>query len=167
MVSQKISCGHGLKVYANGICRSCYEKMLRLKNPEYAERQRANCRDWTNRNSKKKSDSDKKWRSELSPKRKKELAERARALEKNYDMSMDEYQYLIDLQSGICAICHTHSSRALQVDHNHSDGTIRGLLCGNCNKALGLVHDEPSILRAMVLYLERNGLDMGGPIHDS
>jgi len=39
------SCGHG-RVYALTLCRSCYEKNLRERNPDFAERQRENCRDW-------------------------------------------------------------------------------------------------------------------------
>lgn len=41
-------CGHGL-VYALNLCRSCYEKDLRERNPEFAERQRENCRQWHGR----------------------------------------------------------------------------------------------------------------------
>lgn len=41
-------CGHG-QVYANGLCRSCYEKDLRRRNPDFAARQRKNCYEWHRR----------------------------------------------------------------------------------------------------------------------
>lgn len=39
-------------------------------------------------------------------------------------------------------------------DHDHTTGLLRGVLCGNCNRALGLLQDSPTILRALAQYLE-------------
>lgn len=60
-------------------------------------------------------------------------------------------------QGGVCAICQRPcvSGRALAVDHNHQTGAIRGLLCANCNRALGLLQDSTSVVMSALLYLQK------------
>ncbi len=63
-------------------------------------------------------------------------------------------------QGGLCAICRssrpTHGQeRALQVDHCHASGRIRGLLCRDCNMTLGVMKDDVLRIRALADYLER------------
>ena len=60
-----------------------------------------------------------------------------------------------------CDICNTTENPGGQhnewvIDHNHSTGVVRGLLCAHCNTALGLMRDSPARLRAAANYLERN-----------
>ncbi len=68
-------------------------------------------------------------------------------------------------QDGKCAICRceeespdgtTGRTRELAMDHNHSTGKLRGLLCGACNKAIGMLGDDPAVLRAAITYLEKH-----------
>lgn len=54
-----------------------------------------------------------------------------------------------------CEVC--GSSEKLCIDHNHTTGQIRGILCSGCNSALGLARDDPSILRALADYLDARG----------
>tara|TARA_R100001086_G_scaffold244692_1_gene174766 strand:- start:493 stop:747 length:255 start_codon:yes stop_codon:yes gene_type:complete len=62
-------------------------------------------------------------------------------------------------QRGKCAICgkpeceEKHS--VLHVDHCHTTGDVRGLLCRNCNHVLGLMKDDAALLAAAIAYLER------------
>ncbi|UWZ37863.1 hypothetical protein Drose_06195 [Dactylosporangium roseum] len=70
-------------------------------------------------------------------------------------------------QGGVCAICNQpetkHHSDLLKIDHDRSccsdsrscGKCIRGLLCSNCNRALGLFGDDPTRLRAAAAYLDR------------
>lgn len=61
-------------------------------------------------------------------------------------------------QAGRCAICRglpLNSDRALAVDHNHHTDHIRGLLCENCNRAIGLFEDDPDRLTNAVKYLRK------------
>lgn len=64
-----------------------------------------------------------------------------------YGLTKEEYDHLLHIQGGLCAICLQESKTKLHVDHCHNTGKVRGLLCGNCNRALGLFKDN-------VLYLE-------------
>ena len=54
-----------------------------------------------------------------------------------------------------CQICNQTDRRALNVDHCHDTGKVRGLLCDNCNKALGLFRDNPKLLGQAANYLRR------------
>lgn len=74
-----------------------------------------------------------------------------------YGMSETQYDYLRWVQNGVCAICRKTCSMSsvLSVDHSHDSGAIRGLLCKLCNSAIGLLRDDPQVVRAAADYLER------------
>jgi hypothetical protein len=62
-------------------------------------------------------------------------------LKKHYGITIDIYNQMFEDQKGYCAMCGTHQSefkRKLSVDHNHTTGKIRGLLCTGCNISLGV-----------------------------
>ena len=81
---------------------------------------------------------------------------RARAFKRNYGISIDEYDKLFESQNGVCKICNKScaTGRRLSVDHDHTTGKVRGLLCRNCNVALGYLQDDPLLLERCVLYLD-------------
>lgn len=85
--------------------------------------------------------------------------ERVRALGR-YGMSLDDYDRLFARQRGRCAICSTTKGGGrgphLHVDHCHDSGRIRGLLCNNCNRGLGLLGDSAEALAAASSYLTTN-----------
>lgn len=61
--------------------------------------------------------------------------------EKIYSITAQEYNFLFEKQQGCCDICGTHQTelkRRLAVDHCHTTGSIRGLLCTSCNTHLGI-----------------------------
>jgi hypothetical protein len=67
-----------------------------------------------------------------------------------------EYITQLQKQEYRCGICGRHKTefkKALAGDHDHITGKFRGVLCGNCNKALGLFMDNPEILKKAILYL--------------
>lgn len=79
-----------------------------------------------------------------------------------YGISQIEYNEMFILQDGCCAICGRHQSNfkyALGVDHNHKTNEVRGLLCGACNRGIGLLSDDVEKLKKAVLYLEKNYAD--------
>jgi len=73
-----------------------------------------------------------------------------------HGITLEEYNNLLGKQGGVCALCGNINRHgvALHVDHDHTTGEIRGLLCFCCNSALGNAHDNPVILRKMADYLE-------------
>lgn len=82
---------------------------------------------------------------------------KAAELKHNYDLTLAEFDRMYIAQKGCCAICGKHQlnlKRTLQVDHSHDTGKVRGLLCSNCNPALGSFEDNPDLLRRAAIYLE-------------
>jgi hypothetical protein len=75
-------------------------------------------------------------------------------LKAKYGISLEDYEALLEGQDGMCAICSEEGTRQLSVDHCHTTGRIRGLLCDNCNHALGKFRDNPVRIRRALEYLE-------------
>lgn len=77
------------------------------------------------------------------------------SLNKKFGLTKEEYQAKEQAQNYVCAICSNKCSRALAVDHDHSTGKIRGLLCSGCNRGIGYLKDDISILKKAIAYLEQ------------
>lgn len=81
---------------------------------------------------------------------------------RNYGITLEDYLNLVEKQKGICAICGNipqgrnprGGSAILHVDHDPMTGIIRGLLCPECNLALGLFKHDNDILLNAVDYLQ-------------
>lgn len=109
-----------------------------MDDPEWAESRRQDAREWAKRN---------------RPSRL--VTERKHRLKRKFGWGPEEYARLLAEQGGTCRICKTTpSNRHLAVDHDHTTGRIRGLLCSRCNVALGQADDDPARLRSMAEYLE-------------
>lgn len=84
----------------------------------------------------------------------KKAAQKRRALVRSYGLTPEAYEAMHASQNGKCAICRREEAeRSLSVDHCHARGHVRGLLCGNCNRMLGLAADDPSLLRRAARYV--------------
>jgi hypothetical protein len=71
-----------------------------------------------------------------------------------YGLTVAEYDALLEAQGGGCAICGRPPGRKrLHVDHDHETDAIRGLLCSPCNRAIGLLRDDPEVARRAAEYL--------------
>jgi hypothetical protein len=77
-------------------------------------------------------------------------------LTRRYGITAAEADYLLESQEGLCAICKT--APAVHVDHDHSTGAVRALLCFNCNGGLGQFRDDPHVLRAAADYVRFHAL---------
>lgn len=87
--------------------------------------------------------------------------DRNRRLKKKFGIDLQEYWILFENQDGCCALCNKHADELkeiyprykyspLHVDHDHTTGKIRGLLCVGCNTSLGRLGDnEESILKVL------------------
>jgi hypothetical protein len=83
---------------------------------------------------------------------------------KTFGITLADYEAMMVAQAGVCAICSQPETRIdnrtkqpsrLAVDHCHSTGKVRGLLCSACNKGIGHLKDDPALLRKAADYLER------------
>jgi hypothetical protein len=78
-------------------------------------------------------------------------------LKRKYGITPDSYADMLTTQDGKCAIClcnQCSTGRRFAVDHDHKTGKIRGLLCAECNTALGKFNDEIERLKSAIRYLE-------------
>jgi hypothetical protein len=75
-----------------------------------------------------------------------------------YGLDPVEAQRAFDAQRGACAICERPFSKAKKrnADHCHATGHFRGFLCGGCNTAIGLLHDDPAWLDRAAAYLRHH-----------
>jgi len=83
---------------------------------------------------------------------------RNRRLMQEYGITNEDYEKMLEDQDFRCAGCGIHQNetdKKLHVDHCHDTGVVRGILCGNCNRALGLVKDSQKTLLSLHAYLEK------------
>lgn len=128
------------------VCKQCgKEGSLDLfqKDVSKKDKVRTECKECTAANRKKR----------YSP-----VVNRKNNMQKNFGKGiLETYQHLFCLQGGVCAICKSPENGRyahLSVDHDHDTGKIRGLLCNNCNRGIGLLKDDPKILEQAKKYLE-------------
>jgi hypothetical protein len=89
---------------------------------------------------------------------------RGRNLKQRFGISLDDYIRMFNDQGCKCAICgatenNTTGDRKdwnFAVDHDHKTGKVRGILCNNCNRGLGLLRDSEELLRKAALYVEEH-----------
>ena len=104
----------------------------------------------------------KKWR-ENNPVRSSESA-RGRNLKHKYGITLEDYKSMLEDQGGVCAICGVSTNKTsgrngdklnFAVDHCHTTGNVRGLLCNQCNRGLGMLMDSAETLEKALSYLKK------------
>lgn len=90
-------------------------------------------------------------------------------LRRQFGITLAEYEALLARQGGVCAICggpqgDTYRGRAREftVDHDHTTGAVRGLLCGLCNRGLGNFRDTPALMLRAAEYVTNARADDAG-----
>lgn len=74
-------------------------------------------------------------------------------LRRKYGLTLTRFEDMVAARGPNCPICERESKP--HVDHCHKTGFVRGLPCSNCNRALGMVADDPATLRRMADYIEK------------
>ncbi len=84
-------------------------------------------------------------------------------LQKRYGISIKEYKEMLDSQNGVCAICYCGETAmkngkplSLAVDHDHTTGDVRGLLCSKHNTGIGGFDDNIEHMKSAIAYLEKH-----------
>lgn len=128
-------------------CKAC-------RNAKYKEYYHANADKM-----KEKRESTKEYRKEYYNDPERKLQYRRKYIEREFGIKYEQYDQMLEEQKGVCAICGCSETKPnakyLAVDHNHETGIVRGLLCNNCNRALGLLKDNKEILQNAIKYLEK------------
>jgi len=82
---------------------------------------------------------------------------RAQKYRHRYGLTVEQYNSTLKEQNDRCAICqrlnYENSEQFFLVDHNHTTGEVLGLLCRNCNTAIGLLQDDHQIVGQAAYYL--------------
>lgn len=84
-----------------------------------------------------------------------------------YGVDAGTYSAMLSEQHGVCVICSkvNKNGRRLGIDHDHVSGRVRGLLCGKCNMAIGLLGDDAGVVTRALEYLKKNSTQLS-PIND-
>jgi hypothetical protein len=81
-----------------------------------------------------------------------------RLLWKKYGLTRGQYDMLLRIQNGVCALCRRPPKNIrLHVDHDHRTGAVRGLLCHRCNRGLGYIQNPVVLLAAAEYVLGHTG----------
>lgn len=75
---------------------------------------------------------------------------------RKYRMSAAELEVMLERQGFACAICFEAFLGAPSIDHSHTTGEVRGLLCSGCNTGIGLLKEDPARFLSAMMYLERS-----------
>ena len=89
------------------------------------------------------------------------VRQRNTRLKRQYGITAEDYDRLFEQQNGVCAICgcipddpRNNRNAVLCVDHCHTTGKVRGLLCHMCNQGLGAFEDSPELFNRAARYLQ-------------
>ena len=91
------------------------------------------------------------------------ITNRKKNLKKLYGLTIEDVEIMLKNQNYKCAICGKEiflhgasmdNNKIARVDHNHETGEVRGLLCNDCNRGIGLLKDNPLFLANAIKYLE-------------
>ena len=83
--------------------------------------------------------------------------ERRRKIElmNRYGFTMNAYEIMLERQNNSCAVCNVTFVKTPHVDHCHDNGHVRGLLCFNCNRAIGHFQNDVAIMGRAIEYLNK------------
>jgi len=137
----------------SGYCKDCDKK--RKKTPEYRVKANETQRKYYKNNPEYRERA-REYARQRTPEEK-----RQQDLKKNYNMTLEDFMLILEQQRGCCAICGTNDpySRHINgwcVDHNHNTGRVRGILCHQCNVAVGHLQDSPELCDNAAQYLSDN-----------
>lgn len=80
---------------------------------------------------------------------------------RRYGITVEQFGQMMERQQGRCAICGdppdpngVKAASRLHIDHDHTSGQVRELLCNHCNRGVGAFRDDPELMRKAIAYIE-------------
>lgn len=137
--------------------RSLNRMRDKLSTPEGREKENQYQREYRARNWKKQAEYQARYNEKNRDKRLQSY--KNSSFKKRYGITTEERDELFSSQGFACRACGTTALRSKKywhVDHCHTTGKVRGILCPNCNIALGQVNDSVEHLQKLITYLEGN-----------
>lgn len=128
--------------------KTSLEKRIYVR--EYRQRNLERCREWGRRYQRENADKVREYQRAYRAAHRPRIRLLYQA--KKYGLTVDELVFLKEMQDYRCALC--KKKKKLSVDHNHTTGRVRGLLCYSCNTLLGQANDNQDKLRAAIAYLD-------------
>ena len=157
--------------------RNAADRARYLADPEYAQKKRDRAKATGRKNTEANRARAKAWR-EANPERvfanqvrwynANKGAQRKSALKRNYGLTPEQLDAMRLAQKDLCAICRkppTGRWSTLCVDHCHDTGRVRGLLCNNCNRAIGLLGDNETVIQAAAGYIRFHDMEVANASH--
>lgn len=147
------------KPYTVGSCKRCVNRAEKVRRaaqtPEQKAASDARKKAWEARNADRSKQNKAAWYAANRDRH--ALLVRNRRLITSYGLTVEDYSAMLDSQGGGCAACGTQDPGTkygvFHVDHDHTTGQVRALLCSGCNVALGAVNDSIPRMLALVDYL--------------
>lgn len=134
-------CHPSRKHHAKGLCKLCYAKSLpkkpKSKTPEARIKEQARSRKGYEK-------------TKLDVRNK--LRQKNLRYIRNYGITLEQVEAMKVLQNNRCAICAAKTT-SFHVDHHHETNTVRGLLCGSCNRGIGMLQECTTIMLGAIKYL--------------
>lgn len=72
-----------------------------------------------------------------------------------YGVTKEQFYGMWDAQQGLCKLCEKELTISCCVDHDHTNGNVRGLLCNSCNRGIGLLQEDPRLLEKAMNYIKK------------
>jgi hypothetical protein len=142
-------------------CSKCQQvKLISEFHPSkmYKDGYRGQCR-------KCRADATKDWRGRFPEKIKlSSIQVRKANIKYRYNLTQEQYEVMLKAQNGVCAICgesetweNQYGKCNLSVDHDHTTGKVRGLICNACNNLVGLLENNPDLpITEALVYLKKH-----------
>lgn len=164
-------CGKPLDGSHKSYCKACFAAYVKARRDADPEKAREYLRTWREKNpgydvewqrNNRALNPDhwreyyQKWRRDHVESR--QLTRRKAHLKAEYLFTMEDFQAMMTAQEGRCLICACSMTvergpRMVVIDHDHKTGLVRGLLCSNCNRAVGFLNDDPNCMMAAAAYV--------------
>jgi hypothetical protein len=134
-----------------GECKACFRARAKARYPLVRAANIARARKWREENLERFQENQRRMRNTPEGK----LRQRAGHLKRKFGMTIEQYDAMLEAQGGGCFICGRppREDISLHVDHDHSTGKVRGILCFCCNNALADFQEDLELLRKAMAYL--------------